>query len=161
MSEKRLVVIRRSTAYLPLLFVALPVVAAACFMAIVSLSGWLKVGPFRAAPPISLSDAVVDGDAAAALLWIRSGADPDGLYPLTPGHMGSREPRLVRPLEAAAIVGDTYMIELVQRHGGTLPADDVQRVACDLAARGKDEEFRLIAGELWDPGTCAGQGDPQ
>lgn len=136
--------------------VAAPLVAAALFMAALALGGVTGAGPFRPDPPRNLSEALALSDAATAAWMFRSGADPVAVYEVRPGMLASELDRRVRPLAAAALTSDDYMVRLAQRYGATLPPAEAHDVACWLAGKGREAVAQLISPPDWTSVSCGG-----
>ncbi|MBM3779717.1 MAG: hypothetical protein FJW23_16005 [Acidimicrobiia bacterium] len=133
---------------------ASPLLAAASYMAVVASSGLAGVGPFRPTPPATLSEAALATEVLPLLHRIRMGEDPNAPYPI-PAHLAPSDDKThLRPLEAAALSGDSLTVEVLLREGGSLPPGDRQRVACQARASGRHEVAQLLAGTDADLDLC-------
>jgi len=139
------------------LLVGGPVALAAVVMAALIAGGQVGVGPLRARAPMTLAEAAVSGDAATVLRRLREGHSPNGAT-LAARAFVEDGPREMLPLEAAALGGDDATVELLQRHGATLPPDAAYRIACATAALGRLRVATMVAGETFDPRACTPPG---
>ncbi len=139
--------------------VGAPLLAAAGFMAALSLSAATGAGPFTPDPPRNPSEALILSDPASAVWMFRTGADPAARYDVRLELLASGMDEHVRPLLAAAYTGNDEIVEVALREGASLPPDEARAAACWLVGRSLEVISRMLAPPEWSPEMCHPGGD--
>lgn len=144
----------------PLLAVALcvPQLLAGILAASVLVAWLVAADTFWPLPEMTLSEAVVTRDYAEVVRLIESGADPDQPSHIRADMLNSAEYTRT-PLEAAVGTGVIELVQLLLRHGATLPAGPARAALICESVRVDAEdvtELLLATGDGSDPReTCA------
>ena len=134
---------------LPVVVLTAPPLAAFALVAVFLTAEAMGLRPFDA-EPANLSEAAATGSAAAALRFIRAGANPNAPQTIAPGVLGSL-PRTVNAIDAAILGRREEMITLLLKHGAS--ETDAARVRCLAGAVDFPEALKILG--------VPGEADPE
>jgi hypothetical protein len=106
-----------------------PLAVATAITVSVALGERLGATPLAAPPPANSAEAAATGNAAEMLRLLRSGDDPNRLYPIRPELISSAV-RRATTLEAAVWSRQVQLMELLDREGAIVGGDARRALAC-------------------------------
>ena len=133
------------------LCVALPPVAVTFTLAILACMEASGLHPLTFGEPRSLPEAIVMRDGASVARLLERKGRPDEIEMIRRGVLLDR-PLLVTPLEAAVIVDDAALLEILERGGAQISQHHLACLAADVGARAI--RSRLETSEPCQPGSA-------